>query len=247
MRPPEYFFLCEAEIIDDAKMRKQLEMLEHHADPGAQLRQIGLGIADGNAVNDDLPLLERLQRVDAFDQRRFSRAGRTAHNDHLALGDARGAILQRLEGRVIPFVDVADLDHWRPLNCLSMISFGKPVPTFPDHAFNERWRCALAGAARRKMQCWKSRSRRRLRTGTSRPAGRRAARPCWPRRENRESTARKPARCPETARWSASAEPATCCGMPAAARRNAWSVRKSGRARRPPPADPSRSTGCRRA
>ena len=54
-------------------MRKQLEMLEYHADAGAQLRQIGLGVVDLDAVEDDLAFLKRLQRVDAFDQRRLAR------------------------------------------------------------------------------------------------------------------------------------------------------------------------------
>ena len=30
---------------------KQLEMLKHHADAGAQFRQVGLGIADRDAVD----------------------------------------------------------------------------------------------------------------------------------------------------------------------------------------------------
>src|SRR6266850_950021 len=94
-------------------MRKQLEMLKHHADAGAQFRQIGLGIVDLDAVEDDFPALEWLQRVDAFDQGRFSRSRRAAHHHHLALGDAGGAILQRLERWPVPFVDVADLDHER--------------------------------------------------------------------------------------------------------------------------------------
>src|SRR5580704_7771925 len=98
--------------------------------------------------------------------------------------------------------------------------------------FTERWQCALTFAARQRKQYWKGRSRRRLQTDTSRPAGRRVAPPCWLRRENRGSTARKPARCPGTARWSASAEPAACCGRLAAARRSACSARRSGRARK---------------
>src|ERR1700692_4359536 len=86
-------------------------MLEHHADARAQLRQIGLGIVDLDAVEDDFPALERLQRVDAFDQRRFTRTRWAAHHHYLAFGDAGRAILQGLNPRSIPFVDVADLDH----------------------------------------------------------------------------------------------------------------------------------------
>jgi len=42
-------------ILDDPQMRKQFKMLEYHADPGAQFRQIGLGIVDLDTVQDDLP------------------------------------------------------------------------------------------------------------------------------------------------------------------------------------------------
>jgi hypothetical protein len=48
---------------------KQLEMLEHHADAGPQLRQVGLRIADRDSIHCDGALFERLEPVDAFDQR----------------------------------------------------------------------------------------------------------------------------------------------------------------------------------
>jgi hypothetical protein len=51
-------------------VREQLEMLEHHADAGAQARQVCPRVADGNTVDHDAPLLEGLQAIDALDQRR---------------------------------------------------------------------------------------------------------------------------------------------------------------------------------
>src|SRR6202166_880457 len=114
MGTAEYLFLREAEIVNDPQMREQLEMLEHHADPGAQFWQVGLGIVDLDAVEDDFAALERLQCIDAFNQRRFTRTRRPAHHDHFALGDGGGAILQRLEGGTVPFVDVTDLYHASP-------------------------------------------------------------------------------------------------------------------------------------
>src|SRR5258707_5495788 len=200
-------------------MREQLKMLEHHADAGAQFWQVGLGVVDLDAVEDDLPALERLQCVDAFDQGRFPRAGRTADHHHLALGDAGGAILQRLKGSV-PFVDMADFDH--------------------EALANGRRLCASADAGRRTRRGRKLQNKPRPRTDTSRPAGRRVARPCWPRPKNPGSTARKPARCPGTARWSGSATPAACSGTPAEAQHNAWSGCKSDPAPAPPPAGPWR-------
>src|SRR5260221_12965578 len=208
-------------------MRKQFKMLEHHADAGAQFRQIGFGIVDLDAVENDFAALERLQRVDAFYQCRFSRSRRTAHHHHLALGDAGGAILQRLEPRPVPFVDVADLDH--------------------EGLANGQRRCGIEGAGHRMTRYRKSQNNPRPRTDTFRPAAHRSARPCWRRPKNPGSTARKPAKCPGTARWSASAAPAACYGTPAAARHNAWSGYKSGRAPAAPQAVAARSAGCRLA
>ncbi len=91
-------------------MREQLEALEHHANVGAQLRKVGVGCSDRNAVDLDLTFLERLQAVHAFDQRALAGAGRAADHDHLALVDARRAILKNLEV-AIPFADIPDLDH----------------------------------------------------------------------------------------------------------------------------------------
>src|ERR1700732_2499291 len=111
MRASQNLFLRQTEILDDPQMWKQLKMLKHHTDAGAHFRQICLGVVDPDAVQDDFPALDRLQRVDAFDQCRFARARRAAHHHHLALGDAGGAILQRLKARPVPFVDVTDFDH----------------------------------------------------------------------------------------------------------------------------------------
>src|SRR6185369_1542292 len=92
-------------------MRKQLEMLEHHANARTQLRQVSLGIVDLDPVEDDLAGLDGLQRIDAFDQRGFSRARGTADHHYLTLGDAGAAILQCLESRPVPFVDMAEFNH----------------------------------------------------------------------------------------------------------------------------------------
>ena len=111
VRPAQHLLLRQAQVLDHPQMREQFEMLEHHADAGAQLRQVGLGIVDLDAVEDDRRPLERLQRVDTFDQRRLARTRGAAHHHHLALGDAGRAIRQRLEARPVPLIDVADLDH----------------------------------------------------------------------------------------------------------------------------------------
>ena len=68
------------------------------------------GSFTGDAVDGDLALLERLQRVDALDQRRLARARGAADDDDLALLDLGRAVGQHLEAAV-PLGDVGDGDH----------------------------------------------------------------------------------------------------------------------------------------
>ncbi len=91
-------------------MRKQLEVLEHHANARTQFRQVGLWIANRDAVDGDITLLEWLQAVDRLDQRRFAGPRRAAHHHHVTLGDLRGAIGQDLK-LTVPFADVIKLNH----------------------------------------------------------------------------------------------------------------------------------------
>ena len=81
----QHLDLREGEVLRDRQVRKELEVLEHHADARAQLRQVGLGTPDRNAVDGDLPLLERLEAIHALDQRRLARPRRPADDDDLAL------------------------------------------------------------------------------------------------------------------------------------------------------------------
>jgi hypothetical protein len=47
--------LGQRQVLPHAHVREQLEVLEHHADAGAQARQVGLRVADRNAVDRDAP------------------------------------------------------------------------------------------------------------------------------------------------------------------------------------------------
>src|SRR5687767_14609762 len=109
-RAPENFEQGERQVALDRQMRKQLEMLEHHTDARAQLVEIHLWIADAYAVDADAASLERLERIDAFDERRLAGARRPAHDDHLALADVRSAVGEHLK-RSVPLADTLDLNH----------------------------------------------------------------------------------------------------------------------------------------
>ena len=91
-------------------MRKKYELLEDHPDVAAQLRQIRLGVAHIDAVDEDFALLERLKRVDGLDERGLARTRRAADDNHFAFFNGRGAVLQNLEGTV-PLAYVFNINH----------------------------------------------------------------------------------------------------------------------------------------
>ena len=85
-------------------------MLEYHSNARAQLGQVRPARADGDTVDDDLAAIERLEPIDAFDQRALSGPGRTAHDDDLALAHFHRAAREHFE-LAIRLVEVADGDH----------------------------------------------------------------------------------------------------------------------------------------
>ena len=73
-RSSAHLDLRQCQVLRHRHVRKQFEILEHHADMSAQFGKIGLGVAHRNVIHHDVALLKRLQTVDTFDQGRFSRA-----------------------------------------------------------------------------------------------------------------------------------------------------------------------------
>ena len=71
-RSPQHLDLPKRQVLRDRQMREQLEVLEHHADARAELRQVRLGIVDLDAVDDDVAFLEWLECVDDLNQCRLA-------------------------------------------------------------------------------------------------------------------------------------------------------------------------------
>ena len=91
-------------------MRKQIELLKHHADVAAHRDDL-LGILGQlDAVDDDAAALPVLQPVDAAEQRRLAAAGRAADDDALAARDLQIDVAQHVEFAV-PFVQADDFDR----------------------------------------------------------------------------------------------------------------------------------------
>ena len=70
-------------------MREEVEALEHDADVLAQRVEVDAAARHPFAVDADLALLDRLQRVDAAQQRRLAAARRADEADDLVLVDAQ--------------------------------------------------------------------------------------------------------------------------------------------------------------
>lgn len=97
-------------VLQHGQMRKQIELLEHHADLTAD-RIYGLGlIAEKNPANADFPFLVGLKMVDAANERRFPAAGRPAQDDPLAAANRYVDVVQGLKS-AIPLLHPLHGDH----------------------------------------------------------------------------------------------------------------------------------------
>ena len=84
-------------IVEHRHIRKDIEMLEHHADALAVFADGQLLRGDILALEEDLPLVGRLQQVQAPQERRLAAAAGTDDGDNLAPADPGGDALEHLE------------------------------------------------------------------------------------------------------------------------------------------------------
>jgi hypothetical protein len=94
-------------------MRIQIEMLEHHTDIAPDLVDIGLLVAQPDAVHDQFPVRNRFQPVDATDERAFAGAGRPDYDDDLAGMDGQINVFEHMEMPVM-LVDLMKPYHTIP-------------------------------------------------------------------------------------------------------------------------------------
>jgi hypothetical protein len=64
------------------------------------LGRLVFGIGQRNAIDDDVALLDRFQRIDRLDQRGLARSRGAAHHDHFALGHL---VVQSVRTRKEPY------------------------------------------------------------------------------------------------------------------------------------------------
>ena len=70
----EHLDLAQADVLQGGQMRKQLEVLKHHADLGPETRKIGGLVSNRNAPDGDLTFGEPFQTIHAFQKSAFAGA-----------------------------------------------------------------------------------------------------------------------------------------------------------------------------
>jgi hypothetical protein len=81
--------LRQCAVLQRGKMRKQVELLEHHADFAPDGRHVLRVLVECDAIDDNGALVVLLEAVDAANQRRLSRSRWPAHDHSLALATDR--------------------------------------------------------------------------------------------------------------------------------------------------------------
>ena len=87
----------EGNVFKDRLVGEQVERLEHHADFGAQLRELSALLGQRLAVDADVARLDGLQAVDGAAHRRLAGAGRPHDDEHFALVDGQVDVFQYVE------------------------------------------------------------------------------------------------------------------------------------------------------
>jgi len=100
----------EGHVFEHGQVRVQVELLEDHAHLGAQGVHVHFRGVDARPFKEDVPLLDRLQTVQATDERALAGPGRPADDQHLALLDPLGNTFEHME-LAVPFMDIPDFDQ----------------------------------------------------------------------------------------------------------------------------------------
>ena len=149
-------------------MRKEIELLEDHADVAAHLVDLLQVARQLDAVDDDAALLVLLQPVDAADERRLAGARRPADHDPLAARHPQVDVAQDVE-LAEPFVDALHVDVKHRLDLV--LSNVRALVNDGCRAISARSRCWLY------LRHARSRTRSRRRRRRDRP--RRRSPPTW--------------------------------------------------------------------
>ena len=85
------------DVLQNRLVREQVERLEHHADVGAQLRQLAALVGQHLTVDRDGAGVDGLEPIDGAAQRRLARSRRPEHHDHLTAVDVEVDVLEHVQ------------------------------------------------------------------------------------------------------------------------------------------------------
>src|SRR5690606_3379080 len=105
-----YLLLRDGEIAQHGHVREQVELLEHHADAGADAVDVDVRVEDVDPLDEDLASGRLLEQVDRAQQGGFAGPGRSDDAHHLALPDHQVDALEHLDVAEA-LVQVSDLDR----------------------------------------------------------------------------------------------------------------------------------------
>jgi hypothetical protein len=91
-------------------MRVEVELLEDHADLSPERSEVCGRVTQRPSVHDDLALANRLELIDATDERALARSARPAHDYHLSRPDLQINIAKNMRCPK-PFIDPPKGDH----------------------------------------------------------------------------------------------------------------------------------------
>src|SRR6185437_933379 len=97
-------------VLQHGQVRKQAEALKHHVYFTPHVVDTPKIRPKFDAVDDDPAFLKLLERVDAADQRRFTRTRRPANHDALAFTDVEIDVAQHMK-ITEPLVEIDDADN----------------------------------------------------------------------------------------------------------------------------------------
>ena len=90
-------------------MRVEIELLEDHPDLRAQPDHVERLFVQVNPVDDELSGSDRLEGIDAADERALSGSARTTDHDHFALGDLEVDVVENVKAPEV-LLDTPEFD-----------------------------------------------------------------------------------------------------------------------------------------
>ena len=103
---------CQLDVFLNGQVREQVELLEHHSHLLTHLVDIVLGVGDINPLKGDSTAGRLLEQVQAAQEGRLTRTGRSDDNDLFALFDVLVDALEHTV-RTIGFFQLYNVDHFR--------------------------------------------------------------------------------------------------------------------------------------